>query len=65
MRCEVGFEEAQVLVYVHYVRPTFVLQWTRLGGKKLKLNFVTLVGKRIVPIKRPPFVGEVSANFCG
>jgi hypothetical protein len=32
---------------------------------KLKLNSVVLVRKRTIPTERPPFVGEVSANFCG
>jgi hypothetical protein len=26
---------------------------------------VALVHERTIPIKRPPLVGEVSANFCG
>jgi hypothetical protein len=26
---------------------------------------VALVCGRTIPIERPPFVGEVSANFCG
>jgi hypothetical protein len=30
-----------------------------------KLNSVALVRERIIPIERPPLVGEVSANFCG
>jgi hypothetical protein len=33
--------------------------------KILKLNSVVLVCERIILIKRPPLVGEVSANFCG
>jgi hypothetical protein len=32
---------------------------------KLKLNSVALVRKRTIQTERPPFVGEVSANFCG
>jgi hypothetical protein len=28
-------------------------------------NSVVLVCERTIPTKRPPFVGEVSANFCG
>jgi hypothetical protein len=28
-------------------------------------NSVALVCKRTIPTERPPFVGEVSANFCG
>ena len=34
-------------------------------GTKLKLNSVALVRERTIPTKRPPPVGEVSANFCG
>jgi hypothetical protein len=30
-----------------------------------KLNSVALVRKRTIPTERPPFVGEVSANFGG
>jgi hypothetical protein len=26
---------------------------------------VALVREQIIPTERPPFVGEVSANFCG
>jgi hypothetical protein len=26
---------------------------------------VALVRKRTIPTERPPYVGEVSANFCG
>jgi hypothetical protein len=33
--------------------------------KKLKLNSVAFVRKRIIPTKRQPLVGEVSANLCG
>ena len=32
---------------------------------KTKLNSVALVRERTIPTKRPPLVGEVSANFCG
>jgi hypothetical protein len=28
-------------------------------------NSVALVRERTIPTKRPPLVGEVSANFCG
>jgi hypothetical protein len=28
-------------------------------------NSVPLVRERTIPTKRPPLVGEVSANFCG
>jgi hypothetical protein len=28
-------------------------------------NSVALVRERTIPIERSPFVGEVSANFCG
>jgi hypothetical protein len=31
----------------------------------LKPNFVAWVRDRTIPTKRPPLVGEVSANFCG
>jgi exonuclease III len=34
-------------------------------GIKTKLNSVALVRKLAIPTKRPPLVGEVSANFCG
>jgi hypothetical protein len=30
-----------------------------------KLNSLASVRERIMPIERPPLVGEVSANFCG
>ena len=33
--------------------------------EKKKKNSVALVRKRTIPTKRPPPVGEVSANFCG
>jgi hypothetical protein len=33
--------------------------------KVLKLNSVSWVRERTVPIERPPLVGGVSANFCG
>jgi hypothetical protein len=33
--------------------------------KDIKKNSVALVRKRTIPTKRPPLVGEVSANFCG
>jgi hypothetical protein len=32
---------------------------------KIKLNSVALVRKETKPTKRPPLVGEVSADFCG
>jgi hypothetical protein len=32
---------------------------------KLKLNSVTRVHELTITTERPPFVGEVSANFCG
>jgi hypothetical protein len=32
---------------------------------KQKTNSVALVRKRTIPTERPPFVGEVSANFGG
>jgi hypothetical protein len=32
---------------------------------KQKKNSVVLVRKRTTPTERPPFVGEVSANFSG
>jgi hypothetical protein len=28
-------------------------------------NSVALVRERTIPTKRPPLVGDVSANFCG
>jgi hypothetical protein len=28
-------------------------------------NSVALVRERTIPTERPPFVGEVGANFCG
>jgi hypothetical protein len=28
-------------------------------------NSVALVREQTIPAKRPPLVGEVSANFCG
>jgi hypothetical protein len=31
---------------------------------KIKLNSVAWVRERNIPTERPPFVGEVSANFC-
>jgi hypothetical protein len=31
----------------------------------LQLNSMALVHKQTIPTKRPPLVGEVSANFCG
>jgi hypothetical protein len=34
-------------------------------SKLKKLNYVALVSKQTIPTERPPFVGEVSANFCG
>jgi hypothetical protein len=37
--------------------------WYR-RAKKLKLNSVSWVRERTIPTERPPFVGEVSANFC-
>jgi hypothetical protein len=30
-----------------------------------ELFLVALVHQRTIPTERPPFVGEVSANFCG
>jgi hypothetical protein len=32
--------------------------------KKTKINSVAWIRERIIPTERPPFVGEVSANFC-
>jgi hypothetical protein len=34
-------------------------------NKKTKTNSVVLVRKRTILTERPPFVGEVSANFSG
>jgi hypothetical protein len=34
-------------------------------GDKQQTNSVALARKRTIPTKRPPLVGEVSANFCG
>jgi hypothetical protein len=36
----------------------------RNSGEDAKLNSLALVRKRTIPTERPPFVGEVSANFC-
>jgi hypothetical protein len=33
--------------------------------KAFNNNTVALARERTVPTKRPPLVGEVSANFCG
>jgi hypothetical protein len=35
------------------------------AGEEYYYNTVALVRKRTIPTERPPFVGEVSANFCG
>jgi hypothetical protein len=32
---------------------------------RLNTNSVALVRERTIPTERPPFVGEVNANFCG
>jgi hypothetical protein len=31
----------------------------------IRTDSVALVRERTIPTKRPPLVGEVSANFCG
>jgi hypothetical protein len=36
-----------------------------LAQLKTKTNSVVLVRKRTIPTKRPPLLGEVSANFSG
>jgi hypothetical protein len=35
------------------------------SGGQTKLNSVAVFRKRTIPTKRPPLVGEVSANLCG
>jgi hypothetical protein len=37
----------------------------KIYDKKLKIKSVASVGERAIPTERQPFVGEVSANFCG
>jgi hypothetical protein len=45
-------------IYLHTIRQI-------ISATNLKLNSVALVRKQTIPTERPPFVGEVSANFCG
>jgi hypothetical protein len=38
------------------------------GGKRIdehKKNSGTMVHEQTIPTEEPPFVGEVTANFCG
>jgi hypothetical protein len=53
----------------HYQRTNFcsaVLTGNRMYSLCILLtNSVALVRERTIPTERPPFVGEVSANFCG
>jgi hypothetical protein len=50
---------------------TSSIDWVELNrflpedGTKRKTNSVVLIRKRTIPTERPPYVGEVSANFCG
>jgi hypothetical protein len=40
-------------------------RWWQLVRLTNKTNSVALARKRTMPTERPPFVGEVSARFCG
>jgi hypothetical protein len=56
--------------YLRVKKPWYPLEKRLSGSQKLseryrKLNSVALVRERTIPTERPPFVGEVSANFCG
>jgi hypothetical protein len=45
--------------------PCKLWHWNGIVKTKTKLNCVAWVHERTILTKRPPLVGEVSANFCG
>jgi hypothetical protein len=59
--------KCQILIPWIFLSTTFLLFFVYLShsGETPKLNSVASVRKRAILTKRPPLVGEVSANFCG
>jgi hypothetical protein len=57
------FEYAWLFCIVHKFDPKWVITQTHI--KITKLNSMVWVRERTIPTERPPFVGEVIANFWG